>query len=241
MAIEEVSNNSEIATHDDFIKTQEIVSNMAELIALYEQTSQKIEQHKLESAQRLLESDDYFNRRLEEINKALLHMQAIMSDVDSTRFTVAAEKVLSDGQQHVETVQTASNQLYEQSATTLIHLEQAIKTATEQVASVANYVRYDEIRQVTLTATQKINETTDIAVRRLTGTLSWLHWERVSVIFIIALVVALTSSYLGGGWTSHANNAPRSDAQALQVGKGTLRAWPQLSLQDRELIKKAIK
>lgn len=241
MTTQEITNQNEIITRDDLIAMREMVSQTAKFIALYEQASQKIERHEIAGAQRLEASEDYFRTRLKEINHSLAEMQNIMSEVGVARFSVAAENILADGQQHVDALQTASTELYDRLASTLMHLEESVRKASDEVAEVAKYVRYDEIKQVTLTAVQKINETTEVAVRRLTGTLSWLHWERISVIFIIALVVALTSSFVGGGWSWHTDAQPEMVAQELQAGKATLSAWPELSVQDRELIKRALK
>lgn len=230
--------DNELLLEDDLSAMRDMVNQMARFIAIYEQASQKIERHEVASGQRLAESENYFRTRIEEINSAIVGMQGMMTEVGVARFSVAAEAALRDGQGHVAALRDASGELHAQLQQSLLQLEKSVKTAAENVERAAKQVRLEELKELTLAATETINTTTDRAVRRLTGTLSWLHWERISVIFIIALVVALVSSFAGSHFSK--DNTPQVVTQEQQAGKATLRAWSQLSKSDQVLIKQAL-
>lgn len=238
MSANSFSNNTDLISREDLQAVRQMVGQTAKFIALYEQAAQKIERHEIASGQRLAESEEYFRNRLEDVNYSINEMRSMMTEVGVARFSVLAEESLRSGQAHVDTLKTLGSALQLQLADSVKNLEVSIKKASDELMKAAKSVRLEELKALTEESSKRITETTDRAVRRLTGTLSWLHWERISVIFIIALVVALVTGLLGGGFSFESKKAIQTERSA---GQAILRAWPQLSEIDKEKIKSAMK
>jgi hypothetical protein len=232
------SHQIDFVSPEDLLKMRDMVSQMAKFIALYEQSAQKIERHEVTSGQRLQESEKYFRSRLEEVNRSINDMRSMMTEIGVARFAVLAEETLQKGETHIEVLKQNSDDAQAQLAAGILQLETAVKKAAEDFAKASKSIRLEELKELTDEAARRINDTTERAVRRLTGTLSWLHWERISVIFIIALIVALATGAFGGGFSSESKKTLQNERF---VGQAILRAWPELSEEDKEKIKNAMK
>jgi len=227
---------SEVTAGNANLQLESALQKIASCVALIEEAVGKIETHEVITGKRLETSEAYFEKRLIEIKSLVSDLQQFMTQTGAARFRVAAEKALQEGRDHLSEIKRAIDHFQQLTENSCDRLERVAENSSNRIAESIQSLKINEFRRMTIEGTHRVEEASDGAIKRVTKLVRWLHWEKLGLAFVLAIVASVDTGLFitdEGPLESHKEVVAQRTA-----GKALLRAWPNLSTQEKAHIER---
>lgn len=218
--------------------------DLANFIALYEESDDKLKAQQTEMAQFLSGFQQELTEYIDKIDESLVEFKEVMTAAGAARWRVAAEQALKEGKQHADGLQQMVTKFQALSEKSLARLDRVAVDAEKRIAKTLSTLAIEQreildgFKERAQEGYQQIDMVSGKTVLAIRRTRRFLNWDR----FAIAIIAALLASWLIGlyinaewPWESY-----QRAAQERAIGRTVLQAWPRLSKQDQEQLKKAV-
>jgi len=227
-----MSNNIEANTME---RLEKAMRNMADFVALYEQAEERLEAQQQAYEARQAKTCALIEQEIGAIKTSLQDFHEILTQTGAARWRAEAKELLNQGKDHLHQITDICNhfaQTLERNHKIILSVSQE---ATQRIAEASELFRIEDFKRITQEGAQLIDQATLNAIKRISKIARWFHWEKMGIAIIVAVIVSLTTGLFINDelpWESHSKVMAEREA-----GKALIRAWPQLTSQEREHIK----
>ncbi len=222
---------------EQLLQLQDSSQQIADFIAMSEEVIQKLKQHDAVAGRMLEDNASYFSQQLDEIRKTIVQMQNFMTQTGVARFKVLAEKMLSDGQKHFESIQSATDRFQKLAENSCHTLQRVSENSADWIAEAIKSLQIEKFRGLIFENVDRVENTSRTAIQRIRKMSRWFQWEKLGLALVVAVVVSLMTGLFVNDelpWETHSKVV-----QERNVGRMLMQAWPKLSLAEKERIETA--
>lgn len=231
------------ADQDAAKQLQQLSQNLANFIALYEQSDDKLKARQLQSENQIQDFSKVIDEQIVKINASLHDIAEIMSAAGAARWRIAAEQALKEGETHTAKLQQLINEFENVMNRNVDRLDRVTQESERRIAKLLSTISVEQgevIENVRLRAEksyQSINIVADETAKSFKNALLRVRMERFGIALITAILVTfLMGLYLNAEWPWETSLRAQ---QERNVGRAILNAWPSLSSEEQQHIKDA--
>ncbi len=221
-----------------------ILQDLAQFMALYEQTEDRFKVRKEEMDQQIVTLKEEMQVQINEIRKALNDIKEVMTVAGAARWRVSAEKAMKQGEDHLVAIKATCN-VYKKVAEESSNRLEQVSIATEKRVSSAlhhlneeNSVVVEDFRRRAESSYEELETTTANAISSIRRLLRWLRFDRIATAVIAALMTAfLTSLYINAEWPWESFH--KAEQERL-IGKTLMAVWPTLPSDKQNQIRQVL-
>lgn len=212
-------------------KVHKLHQDLAHFVALYEQTDDKLKIQKQETQQSLDDFKTQVKEQLQEISE-------IMSETGAARWRIEAQRVLSQGEEHLTAMRECCNNFQQYADAAKTQLEELSNETEKRITRTLSKLS-DENSQIVDDFQRHMTESYDYvatvannAAKIVKKTVGWFRWDRIMIAVIAALVASLlTSAYVNAEWPWESNQRAIKERQ---IGRDVMTTWPTLTKNEQD-------
>lgn len=226
-------------------RLKEMMKRMGEFIAYFEVAEERMSQWKRDVEKTIEDNQAVLNEQLEDIREVTSELREVMTEAGVARWRLAAESALSEGkdhiktlealsQNHLETVQSANEEFSKLAKKSFDRLDRASAYTIKNISEAISAFRINDFQRMAEQSCEIVQEASASAITRLRDLVKWFHWKNLGLAFAITLFATITVGlYLSDEmpWEIH-----KQVVAQRNVGQAVLSAWHDLHDADRELI-----
>jgi len=207
---------------------------IADFVAKAEFDRQQMQKANDNVYQRLQEKSQEISQQLKSIASEAGHFKALMSRVGAAEFHRVTEKLLHEGKQEIETIQTLYHQTHQAVAHQCEQMNKASMNTIKHVSQLLSSAKHSNMHKLTEDKTHELQDECKKNLSAVERTARSFHWKNLCMSVILSLVVAtIVSLYIDDEWPWQSHEQVVKQRQA---GKVLLNSWKTLSPADKEVI-----
>jgi len=175
--------------------------------------------------------------RMDKIEKSIKSLRKLLIVSGSGNSDVAAREALNESKEQLARIQRATDDLNQQAQDSCEHLQKVAENSANWISEAMQSLDIEHFRHLIFDNVETVEAASQSAIKRIQKLVRWFHWEKVGLAFLIAvLVVFLAGLFINDEfpWESH----QRVSAER-KAGTILLRAWPNLTLREKQNIEQA--
>lgn len=209
-----------------------LMKDLGSFIALYEQSDDQLKVRKEEMDNYFQTFKSEMKNQFATIQQAVTELSEVMTAAGAARWRVAAEKAVSQGEDHLKTMREVCDGYKKLTQESVTRLDQVSVSTEKRIAKALHNLSDENFAAVQALGerTQAVYDELDAEARGAIATirklLRWLKWDRIGTAVIAGLVASLlVAVYVNGEspWESH-----KHSVQERTIGKTLLTVWPSL-------------
>lgn len=218
----------------ELIKMRASLNKIAEFVALYESTEDKLQIREKEIEERISNNERAVDTQLSQIKSVLNDFREIMTEAGAARWRVAADQSLKSGQQHLKSIRLATDEFVRKTEDNYKKLDKTAEYTVKGISKAIYSFRIDDFQRITKDAVTEIQAACDNTLKKIERVVRWFHWRNVGLLFAMTLVLSLVSGlYLNDEWPWEAH---RDIMDQRQLAHAVVSAWPHLTKLDQQTI-----
>lgn len=218
--------------------TEELSSQITELLASYELAADRMRAREKEVEQRLTNADQFLNEQLEKVNALMADLRETMTEAGAARSRLAAKEALKLGEAQIETLRKMTNETNQTLRESCERFDRTVNTSAKNIQEAVNAFNIDEFKSYAEKSCVEIKDTAAIAMDKVTDVLKWFHWKNITLATGLSLMVAVCMGlYINDEWPweMHGNVVKQRTA-----GQALMTAWPALNKTDQNYLEQNI-
>lgn len=225
----------ESLTDIDPKRVRQLLQRMGEMVATFEVAEVKLRDREQQLESRINEHEHKVNNQMQSMRDMLQEFQMVMTEAGVARWRLAAEGSLEQGAKHVDVLKSTCEEFRQLSEQTCERLERATAYSVKGVTEAMDTIRVADFKQIAEESCNRVEFTATTAVKNIAKVARWFYWKKLVLVFVFSTAVAVIYGlYINAEWPWEMH---QDILQQREVGTATMRAWPQLSRQDQEIIR----
>lgn len=230
---------------EDLVKIKELLRHTGEFIAYFELAETKMIEWRENIEQQAKHHQHKVDEQLKTLQNELDSLQEILTQAGLARFRLSAEKILEQGEKHLESLNKSGQQLINEM--NVKHnsfnkfIEKKISLLEEQSQKIVEKINeelgtYDvqHFRRIANESCEHVERTANDAIAKSESFLRIFQWRSISIGLISTIITALAIGlYISNElpWEIH-----KHAMHERQAGKVLMKAWPSLSEEEKNKI-----
>ncbi|KTD52224.1 hypothetical protein Lqui_1068 [Legionella quinlivanii] len=235
----------ELMRDQEIAKLKELLRHTGEFIAYFELAETKMIAWRQDIEEQAQNQHQKIEQKLQNLHQELESLHEVLTQAGLARLRLSAEQTLVQGEKHLAMLEKASQQMLVEIASQLRefnksfhkqlhlieqHTQQAIAKIDQQLADYdAHY-----FKRIANESCIQVEKVATRAIQKSTGLLRSFQWRSVSLALIVTFITSLfIGLYISNELPWEMHQHARNEREA---GKVLLKAWPNLSHQEKNKI-----
>jgi hypothetical protein len=220
--------------YDD--ESDQIARQLAGFIPIFEELIERMRELQTLTETRISTQDASFAQQLENIQARLTEFSDIMTQAGVARWRHVAESAMKQGDEHVHAIKQATDHLLHTVDESSRCIDQIIIDAVSSLTEATQSLEIGKIEQIYQHTTQRIEDTTLRATRKLNRRIRTFFWEHLLLNIAFVVIITLGFGYfINDQWPWEERLQAHNERDA---GKTFLKIWPQLTEAEQQRVAK---